>query len=194
MVCVCVCVKIHDIESGSRGPLLLHYTVCERHDINSMQIRTVRAVRIINHGKLASFPSFFSSIRRRFRHRSLRPTVATIFQIRVVSRSIERRRSRGECLESSVQGSRLWRKSMTAPLITPFRADLSDTMGYSYETNSNTRRSRRGSRSWLHDPRGRNDLCFGMVEITVINELAFPTSSIRRRKDISMAARIMPWC
>lgn len=70
MVCVCVCVKIHDIESGSRGPLLLHYTVCERHNINSMQIRTVRAVRIINHGKLASFPSFFSSIRRRFRHRS----------------------------------------------------------------------------------------------------------------------------
>lgn len=30
--------KIHDIESGSSGPLLLHYTVCERHDINSMQI------------------------------------------------------------------------------------------------------------------------------------------------------------
>lgn len=49
-VCVCARAKIHDIESGSRGPLLLHYTVCERHDINSMQIRTVRAVRIINHG------------------------------------------------------------------------------------------------------------------------------------------------
>lgn len=55
-----VCVKIHDIESGSRGPLLLHYTVCERHDINSMQIRTVPAVRIINHGKLAIVSPFFS--------------------------------------------------------------------------------------------------------------------------------------
>lgn len=35
-----------------------------------------------------------------------------------------------------------------------------------------------------------------MVEITVINELAFPTSSIRRRKDISMAAHnavVLEW-
>lgn len=79
---------------------------------------------------------------------------------------------------------------MTAPLITPFRGDLSDTMGYSYETNSNTRRSRRGfSISWLHDPRGRNDLCFGMVEITVINELAFPTS----RVPVSAAVKISRW-
>lgn len=131
----CVCVKIHDI--GSRGPLLLHYTVCERHDINSMQIRTVfepweSSIMVSS----ASFFSEYSSWSQAGEHFRIVKIGSMIFQIRIVSLSLSpwfRSTSTDDhAYREAVQGSRLSRKSTTAPLITPFRGDLSDTMGYSY--------------------------------------------------------------
>ena len=69
-----------------------------------------------------------------------------------------------------------------APLITPFRVDLSPNNRlfirdkFQHSEEQRPRRSFGRAANTIHAV--GNDLCRGMVEITVINELAFPTSRV----------------